>query len=168
MDPKLYAAIAPKIDRLSKIPGVNWGGCGFVALHLYDYLTSKGYKPKILGLEYTVEGRKALKRRVKTGLPCPASHFVVKVGSYVCDAYYGIMPYRQLPDRPAVVVSREYLTETLKDPWMWNPRFDRKHVPTIRRILKCEKTKTYDHENNRKTQLRDKSQWGYCNTLRQG
>ena len=139
MEPKLYAAIGPKIDRLSKIPNVNYGGCGFVALHLYDYLTSKGYKPKILGLEISPWEREILSSDIRSGIASSATHFVIKVGSAVIDAQ-GVKPYREIREeyQPGVVVSRELLAEALKERWQWCHWFDRRRVPTIRRILKCE------------------------------
>src|SRR5690606_18622842 len=139
MEPKLYAALAPKIDRLSKIPAVDYGGCGFVALHMYDYLISKGYKPRILGLERSPEEREELSLNIRSGIGSSATHFVVKVGSAVIDAR-SVKHYRELREeyQPGVVVSRELLAEALKERWRWCLWFDRKYVPVIRRILKCE------------------------------
>ena len=58
-----------KLPKIHKIPNVNCGGCGFVALYLHKTFTRHGIESTIIGLD----GHELSLREVP-------EHFVVQVG----------------------------------------------------------------------------------------
>ena len=113
--------ILSKLPKIHKIPAVNYGGCGFVALYLHKTFTRHGVESTIIGLA----GRKLSLREVP-------EHFVVQVGG----KFYDSRGETEVPGHKVkTLFSEDALTALLARKGEWNPWFDRKRVRTIRATL---------------------------------
>ena len=110
-----------KLPKIHKIPAVNRGGCGFVALYLHKTFTRHGIESTIIGLDDH-----------KLSLQEVPSHFMVRVGEKFYDSRGETEVPRHVVKTP---FSEDALTALLARRRGWNPWFDRKKVRTIRATL---------------------------------
>ena len=110
-----------KLPKIHKIPDVNYGGCGFVALYLHKTFTRHGIESTIIGLA----DHKLSLREVP-------NHFVVRVGG----KFYDSRGETEVPHHVVkTLFSEDALTALLAREREWNPWFDRKRVRIIRATL---------------------------------
>jgi len=114
---------------LNDIPSINYGGCGFAALALYDAAKREGHKPKIVYL-YSWLDNEAMERnnkfklgKVKKAHSC--SHVLVKIKNKFWDST-GVIPKSglgmyQLDD----TITRDHLVASINNKGVWNPCFQR-------------------------------------------
>lgn len=114
---KLSNALREKV--YSKIPNLHFGGCGFAALALYDALSNKGERVRLMSCgEY--------------------SHLMVEV-----KTKWPVLGKRVLLDSREIEqlsprwweTDRETLSDCLKDVSRWNPSFNRDYAKRIRRRI---------------------------------
>ena len=110
-----------KLSKIHKIPAVNQGGCGFVALYLHKTFTRHGIESTIIGLADH-----------KLSLQEVHNHFVVRVRGKFYDSRGEIEVPPHVVKTP---FSEDALTALLARKREWNPWFDRKRVRTIRATL---------------------------------
>jgi hypothetical protein len=133
-----------KINR--KIRNINYGGCGVMAVMIYDKLKLLGYKPKICvmvynianfsksmdmyykhGLEYYVDNR-------TEGLP----HIVVKANGYYIDSSGAYSNYHEINSMAEYLyedVDVEFIRECCDVVDIWNNVFDRNKISIIQKNM---------------------------------
>jgi len=127
---------------LNAIDSINYGGCGFSALALYDAAKREGLKPKIVYLYHAFfESESMLKNnqfkegKRKTADAC--SHVLVKIGNRLYDSSGVIgksMLYMYKLDED---ITREHLVASINNKGVWNPCFERRFwVPRIQKYFK--------------------------------
>lgn len=129
---KMREDLSSRLAKINEIPAVNRGGCGFVSLHLHDFLKEKGYKPQILYCHTRVSGINNAKNNVVDS----CSHAVVRIGNFIYDSEgrEKVGRVSELHGTP-IPVTREYVKASLRPRDMWNWAFDRRNVKKIRKIL---------------------------------
>ena len=104
-----------ELKKLKKIPNVNEGGCGIIALTLY----------RIFGGTILKLGK---------GWLFDFQHYGVEINGKVYDSK-GVITKKQLNSYESIEKSsEEELVERAKIPSFWNRNFDRKHIDTIEKI----------------------------------
>jgi hypothetical protein len=93
MSKELVDQITQHLSVVDEIDFINHGGCGYVALAIYDMFVKLGFKPQIIQIDYKY--RKTLRsdnikyRRNNLCMAGVAAHYVVKVGDYFFDSSGG-------------------------------------------------------------------------------
>lgn len=124
---KLHKPLA----KISRIPYINYGGCGFVARAVYLHLQSLGHSPKIYYLDDN-----------PTIYPTEApGHIVIKWGRHYIHADGTYTRFSDLDFPHYIEVTFNQLNHCLQNTSSWNPRFDRRRVRTIHRIFNLASTK---------------------------
>ena len=113
--------ILSKLPKIHKIPWVNTGGCGFVALYLHKTFTRHGIESTIIGLDY----HKLSSEEVP-------NHIVVQVGEKFYDSRGEVKVPSHKVKTPFL---EDELTALLTRKRGWNPWFDRRRVKTIKVTL---------------------------------
>ena len=127
---------------LEAIDSINYGGCGFSALALYDAAKREGLKPKIVYLYHFFGGPSSIEKnnkfkegKVKTAAAC--SHVLIKIGNKLWDSS-GVITKSML-DQYTVDegITREHLIASINNKKVWNPCFERGFwVPRIQKYFK--------------------------------
>lgn len=95
MSKELVDIITQHLSWVDNIPRINYGGCGYVALSLYDMFRRIGFKPQIYAIDYAYrEDRQTWKettnsRRNNLKAATVVAHYVVRVGDYFFDSRGG-------------------------------------------------------------------------------
>jgi len=126
-------AILQKID---KIPHINYGGCGVVAYHLADYLTKAGFKPKVIYMSHCHDYLGVHSLRNNEVDSC--AHAYVQVGQYYYDSEgrWSISDVRE--EYNSYIFTELSLEQAKRCAYTadtWNDTFDRRRIRTIKRIL---------------------------------
>jgi hypothetical protein len=127
---------------LNAIDSINYGGCGFSALALYDAAKRDGLKPKIVYLYHffgelsSIEKNNKFKEgKIKTATSC--SHVLIKIGNKLWDSSGVIrksMLYMYNLDED---ITREHLVASINNKGVWNPCFEREFwAPRIQKYFK--------------------------------
>jgi hypothetical protein len=129
----------PELNRirsiLSNTPRIQYGGCGFVALAIYDCLVENGHTDISIVFAYLIHywGEKNHNRILDVNfdedLIYAPSHVMVRVGEHFID-HNNELTIEQFSFYHSV--TREVLIKILKQKNKWNDSFNRKfHVPLI-------------------------------------
>jgi hypothetical protein len=90
MTKQLADLISNHLKTIDEIDYINHGGCGYVAISIYNMFVRLGFKPQIYQIDYNY--RKTLKkynlnnRRINREYAEVAAHYVVRVGNYLFDS----------------------------------------------------------------------------------
>lgn len=128
MKTELKEQLAEKLQKVNQIPFINHGGCGVVAVSVYNWLVRRGENCKI----YTI-GDRSLKCHIQNNEAhsnVANDHLVVRWSGFYIDSR-GLFIYRKEVIFGMWTVG--YFAQTplpLVHKWldakdMWNPRFDR-------------------------------------------
>lgn len=144
----LLIAFFDEVVKINKsFPNINYGGCGSMALILYDKLKLFGFKPKICvfvhnkecfaesmemyfehGLEYYINNR-------TEGFP----HIIVKAGGYYIDSTGVYNTYKEMPTYGLHVLFEGadvgFIRECCNASHIWNNCFDRRDLPSIQKRI---------------------------------
>ena len=140
----LLAFVAEMVKINKKHPNINYGGCGFFAVLLYDKLKALGFRPKIAVMVYSLEdfersegmyfehGMEYYWQNRREGFP----HVVVKAGGYYIDSTGAYKDYKDMPSywykyKLYVGSDVEFIRECSNVSHLWNDSFNRRQIPTI-------------------------------------
>ena len=144
----LLTAFVNEVVKINnKYPYINYGGCGAMAVILYDKLKQLGFKPKICvfvyskkdfaeslemyfehGLEYYIDER-------TEGFP----HIIVKAGGYYIDSTGVYNSYKEMRVYGCYSLFEgadvDFIRECSEEYSIWNNAFDRNHIPDIQKRI---------------------------------
>lgn len=126
-------------DVTKKVKHVNRGGCGVFALELGNVLKQNKIKFKYVMLfrHIASEDKDYFKTLMENNMvsdfnsEASWTHIVVKVGKKYIDG-------EEMLDKPkhkGIPMNEDFLNNLIKQKSYWNPMFDRKQKPTIKKIL---------------------------------
>ncbi len=132
-----YEKVINEVNK--KVKHVNRGGCGIFALELGNVLKQNKIKFKYVMLFRHIEKtekdyfKALIENNMISDFNSEASwtHIVVKVGK----KYYDAEDIMDKPNRQGIPINEEFLNNFVKQKKYWNPMFDRKYKPTIKKIL---------------------------------
>lgn len=144
----LLTAFVNEVVKINnKFPSINHGGCGAMAVILYDKLKQLGFKPKICvfvyskkdfaesmkmyfehGFDYYVDNR-------TEGFP----HIIVKAGGCYIDSTGVYNSHTEMPiygHRPLFEgADVDFIRECSEEGSIWNDTFNRNHIPDIQKRI---------------------------------
>lgn len=130
MTQELVDDITNYLFDINYIPYINQGGCGYVALSLYDLFARRGFKPKIRLLtankSLNIFKQVTYNRRANNKSGMVANHYVVEVNNYYFDSRGGFSSIEEIPGGygyKSVNVFRSDLIWLLKYSNEWNTIF---------------------------------------------
>ena len=119
-----------------RINYINSGGCGIFAVLLYKALVNLGLSPKLMVLTNEAE---EMKKRIRNENHDYWGSLVVHTYVYIFGKYMdseGLFddPYKNFGDyRQITEIPVEVMEEWNNNEEIWNDKFNRKHIPVIKK-----------------------------------
>ena len=145
--------LSKHLQELNSIPCLNAGGCGFVALGIYNLLVKLKFKPKIVSINYSPRDTDLVNlRKNHNVLPKDeldsflyrlfSNHYIVNVGKF----YFDSRTAKDFPSREDAIrhfnMYGSSMEEILKVDLIyhlkygvWNPSFNKKNAEKIRKHI---------------------------------
>jgi len=124
---------------LSKIPLINYGGCGVAALSMYRWLKkNREYSPEIILLYYKIESYNTNKDNLDKEIPTKllsSQHCGINYHGLILDSeelvFYTQYSWKQ-------ITNEKGLLKLLNTANNWNMKFEREHIPEIAEKLEID------------------------------
>lgn len=141
----IYTRLNSLAKDLSDIPFISNGGCGITALELYKRMPTE-LRPCILVGGVVESNCRELVSNLRNGTHESAvGHAFLGLTIHGADYVFdpsglrldkGGVPSFGWMNRTEGTLSPAWLAYMVADPYRWNPRFDRRHVPEIKAIAR--------------------------------